>query len=38
MTTQTEVTDKIVVCIEGQDQFWNYDDFGLTYTALQKRG
>jgi len=24
-------TDRIVVCIEGQDRYWNFDDFDLSF-------
>lgn len=34
METQN-VTDKIVICIEGEDQFWDYQDYNLTFDSSE---
>jgi hypothetical protein len=29
------VENKLVICIEGQDQFWNYSDYRLSFDSTE---
>ena len=34
MTTENQtVTNKLVICINGEDQFWDYQDYALTFDS-----
>lgn len=39
MTTETanieNPTNKLVICIEGQDQYWNYEDYNLSFDSSE---
>jgi hypothetical protein len=31
----TDITDKIIVCVDGADRFYDYDQFGLSFNSSE---
>lgn len=36
-TDRGSPTNKIVICIEGQDQYWNYSSFDLSFDSSEQQ-
>ena len=35
LATESEVTDKLIICINGEDWILPYDDFGITFNSTE---